>query len=318
MTKLSGAQLRKMFLGTDKEEYLKFEDSTLIPNLNNDLLISTDFGPLVGKNCSDAGKIAVLNAISDIYVRGGTPLFASVIMIIGNDLIGRESSVLFRAMLTACQEAGITITGGNTIVGEQTIIGLTVIGTKGKVTLGKRPCQIGDYLFISKPLGTGISLRAYYDGALEEAAYDEAVSIMLKPNKLGEELLNSKMIHASTDVTGFGLIGTLAEMLDDNQGVEICLSNIPILSSVSKLNAYAYDNEYIQNNIKYAQIRQSVEWEFDTIKKIALADPQTNGPVLLCAEPDFLLSSLSSQFSLIGKITDKNGIILKDEYDLFR
>lgn len=111
--------------------------------METDLLFTTDFGPLVGKNCKDAGKIAALNAISDIYARGGIALYACVIMIIGNDINKREREVLLSSIIETCKEEKIEVVGGHTISGKQTIVGLTLIGKKDDIYLKKEIVKLG-------------------------------------------------------------------------------------------------------------------------------------------------------------------------------
>lgn len=311
MAKLSGTQLRKILANTGNSDLLHFTDSTLIPNPNSDLLISTDFGPLVGKNCSDAGTISALNAISDIYVSGGIPLFASVIMIVGNDLNQLEQEELFLAVSDTCDKEGVKIIGGHTIVGVQTIVGLTVIGIKGEKTLSKDLCHNGDHILISKSVGTGISLRAYYDRVLSEEDYQEAITYMKQTNKLDDRLVSSPFLHAASDITGFGLVGTLSEMLHKDQGAILYLSKIPFLNSINKLSPFAYDSEYIRNNIRYTRSTQDIDWELDSIHKMALCDPQTNGPVIICVDSSIVDFCESINFTCIGRVTNKNGISLE-------
>ncbi len=82
MSKLGGIQLTQMLNEAGLNPLAEFQDSAILPETKSDLLFTTDFGPLVGRNCKDSGKIAALNAISDIYAMGGTALYASVILIL--------------------------------------------------------------------------------------------------------------------------------------------------------------------------------------------------------------------------------------------
>ena len=310
MSKLSGNQLRKIFSTTGNSHLLSFSDSAVIPKLDSDILITTDFGPLVGNNCHDAGRISVLNALSDIYVMGGIPLYASVIFIVGEDITDSEREDLFRSISETCKDEGVIITGGHTIVGEQTIIGITAIGTQGDRIIPKNNCSNGDVILISKPIGSGIILRALYDNVLNEAAYHEIMASMKMPNIISSDILTSPCIHAATDVTGFGLLGSLSEMINDDQGATIMLSKIPFFESLRSLSILSYDNEFIQNNLKYARARQKISFAIDSIEKLALFDPQTNGPIILCADPDILKEDISKQLVCIGNVIGKNGFYL--------
>ncbi len=313
MSKLAGIQLTQMLNEAGLSPLAEFQDSAILPEPKSDLLFTTDFGPLVGRNCKDSGKIAALNAISDIYAMGGTALYAAVILILGNDINKKERDILLSSIIETCKEEKVETVGGHTILGEQTIVGLAVIGKIGRHLFQKNNCQVGDALLISKEVGTGIALRGYYNGLLGEEQYQKNIQVMTKSNRLQESFLNLPYIHSITDITGFGLLGHLSEMLGYEQGADLFLNKIPYVSSILDLSAFAFENEFIQNNLDYARERHDIRWHIDTMKKLALCDPQTNGPIMVSADKKILCDIDKYGFYHIGTVTANDRIVLHGE-----
>lgn len=311
MSKLSGIQLKQLLKGIGASSLMEFQDCAILPK--TELLFTIDFGPLVGKNCKEAGKIAALNAISDIYAMGGTALYASVILILENSMEKREKEVLLSSVMETCSMEGVEVIGGHTILGKQTIVGLAVIGKKGDRLFLKKNCNTGDVLLINKEIGSGIALRGYYNGLLDETEYKELINVMTKSNHLDSEFLNLPFIHAMTDITGFGLIGHLTEMLNDEQGAKIFLNKIPYIKSILNLSVCALEAETINGNLEYAREKHPMRWHLDSIPKMALCDPQTNGPILVSADKRILPYIEKFGFVYIGLITEGNEICLCDE-----
>lgn len=312
MSKLSGNALHDMFHFSDAPDLNDFEDCALIPDLGSNLLMTTDFGPLVGSDCEDAAAIAALNALSDVYAMGGTPLYATIILIVGEDISDIERKKLFSAVVKTCKQEHVSIVGGHTIVGKQTTVGLSVIGRPGKRFFPKANAKEGDILLVSKPLGTGIALRGFYSGILNEDAYNETLGVLKKSNRQPDDLLNCPYVHAMTDITGFGLIGHLSEMLGAQQGAVLHIGAIPCLAAIRALSPIAFANDYINNNIQYARERKRISWHADTIEKLALCDPQTNGPILIAASPEILSVSKKWGLTCIGEVTAGSEIIVKE------
>lgn len=319
MSKISGIQLKRMLTNAnfslEEKEHIsiEIEDCAIISKTDTDVLFTTDFGPLVGKDCQQAGRIATLNALSDIYAMGGTPLYAAIILMAGNDITLEEREILFASMVNTCQAEKVRVVGGHSISGTQSIIGMSVIGCVGRKIFKKRDCNIGDVLLITKPLGTGLSLRGYYNGLLNEEQYGEAINIMLKSNKIKNELLELPYIHSMTDITGFGLLGHLSEMLSEDQGAKLSLSNIPFLDSVLKLPTFALYNTFIENNFHYAQENYTIKWHLDSIQKMALCDPQTNGPILISADRKILPFIKKFELYFIGEVIESTEIVIDEE-----
>jgi len=215
---------------------------------------------------------------------------------------------------SACNEEEVSIVGGHTILSAEPIIGLSVVGSpvKSGIIFGKKGCVAGDSIWISKPLGTAMVLRAYYNGLLSEADYMEAIAIMTTSNKIALNLVDAE-IHALTDVTGFGLLGHLTEMLDDGQGANISTKNVPYLTGICKLPYLQLKTRFIDDNISYLKKVKKLRGDLDSAQKLALFDPQTNGALLAVAPDSSQTSLIESGFVCIGKIIEggqKNEIYL--------
>lgn len=286
----------------------EFNDCALIKNR---LLTTVDFGPLVGDDYKIAGKISALNALSDVYVNGGKPQYALVILTLASNLSMQNGSDLLSGVFEACNEEQVTIIGGHTIRGAETLVGLSVIGdVVPQCIIRKKGAQVNDLLWISKPIGTGLVLRGYYNHLLNKEHYMEAMNVMLESNgQLVKKITKQcKGIHSMTDATGFGIIGHLVEMLDEKQGAVLYAKELPLLSSLTKLNAFSMRSSYISNNYEYACSRKYIDIKLDGILSLALFDPQTNGPVLVITDGTTALSNIDSRFVCIGEITENNRI----------
>ena len=307
MSKLSGKALTQMLNYSGMRDLNEFQDSAVISKQETELLFTTDFGPLVGKNCADAGTIAALNA------SGGIPVCALVILIAGEDIDSDEREILLSSIIDTCRKENVKVAGGHTIAGEESVVGLSVIGNAGQRVFRKRNCRTGDVLLLNKKIGTGIALRGYYYGVLGEEFYQECIHEMKKTNRLPDDLLSSRYIHSMTDITGFGLLGHLSEMLGGGQGARLFLDQIPYVNSISGLSADAYANGFIQNNLNYARERHNIRCHLDTINKLALCDPQTNGPILLSAAPEILNEIEKYGLYHVGTVISNNEIIICGE-----
>lgn len=322
MAKLAGNQLLDIIsistekVSADGQPFLKALSDGHVYDcaiVDNKQLLTTDFGPLVGEDYRTAGRIASLNALSDIYVNGGIPKYAMVIMVLAEEASLEDSSEILAGILEACSQERVAICGGHTVRGEESIAGLSVIGELlSDRIINKEGSIEGDKIWISKPLGTGLALRGYRNKLLHHTAYDEAISVMLESNGAvaSKALSVSNKLHAMTDVTGFGLLGSLAEMLSPSQGAVLCRKHIPLLQSVLCLNPISSLTSHILNNYHYANSSKSIEVSLDDIISLSLFDPQTNGPVLATVDKNTNLNDIDERFRCIGEVVGGNEIKL--------
>lgn len=285
-------------------------------DLGNDkyLLSTTDFFTPIVDDPFDFGRIAAANSISDIYAMGGTPVLAlSILAWPTEKLPSSIASEVLRGARSICQEAGIAIGGGHSIENPEPVFGLSVNGLVEKAHL-KRNDQIqeDDVLILTKPLGSGILTTAMKRNLLSQNQKQDLVNELVKLNKIGEKLGKIEAVHAMTDVTGFGIIGHLLEMLGEGKySAEVNYSQIPLMNGVEEMVAkFVYADNTMRNWKAYNEKVQGINGE----SLITLCDPQTNGGLLLAVDSDKLsrveevLVGEGQFYKMIGRIK------LKDNY----
>lgn len=289
------------------------EDSSLFEIDGAKMLFNLDFGPLIGDDPKNAGSIAAHHAISDIYVSAGTPKYASIMLQIAEDVTFGQTKAILAGIKEVCENENITILGGHTIRSETSVVGLSVIGAANEAYLNrsKKQCVVGDKIMMSKKLGAGIATRAYFHKIIDAEAYAEATDSMLTSNAVALQAFSAVPVHACTDVTGFGLLGHLSEMLSADMGAVIYEDSIRVFDCIAQLQPGAFFTRFIEDNINYVLRTKKCDIEFDTIETLALVDPQTNGPVLLTVDSADAEALEKLGFYVIGEITDKSGIALR-------
>lgn len=234
------------------------------------------------------GQIAAANALSDIYAMGGTPLTALNIVAFPTCSLPLEIlEEIIKGGAKKIAEAGAIIVGGHTIQDDEPKYGLSVLGTvHPKKVITNGGAKEGDYLVLTKPLGTGIIATALKGGMASEESVQAAGENMAALNKEAAETMLSLEVHACTDITGFGFLGHAYEMAKASQKVlEIEKNKIPLLPRVEEyallglVPGGAYQNrEYLRDKIEFGQEIREVDQDI-------LFDPQTSGGLLLALPP---------------------------------
>jgi selenide,water dikinase len=255
---------------------------------NGQLLLTTNdfFTPIVDDPYL-FGKIASANALSDIYAMGGKPIFALAILGFPVDKLPIEIvGEIMRGANEICAEAGVPIAGGHSIDITEPVFGLVVNGILEKNNLKRnKGAQVGDQLFLTKALGTGIVSAALKRGKVSQEHLNAATKSMIQLNTIGEKLSRIASVHAMTDITGFGLIGHLIEMCEgSNVSAELNYADIQLLPGVKEyMDQFIFpDNTYRNWNAYERKVQGIAGPEF-----IPLNDPQTSGGLLISvAEED--------------------------------
>lgn len=247
------------------------------------LVATVDFFTPIVDNPASWGAIAVANALSDIYAMGATPLF-------GLNLVGwpRDRAPLemlgevLRGAAEVAERARCLVLGGHTIDSVEPTFGMAVIGDvhpDGMLT--NAGACVGDVLVLTKPIGTGILATALKRDALIEAGMAEAVRSMTTLNDGAARAALRVGVSAATDVTGFGLIGHLSNMLEASKvAAEIAFEAIPILPHARNLASRGIVPGGTERNLEAAA---QVEWapELDPTDRYLCVDAQTSGGLLL-------------------------------------
>ena len=296
-------------------------DDAAVIKLNEEVaLVQTlDFFPSMVSDPYLFGKIAAANALSDVYAMGGDIISALNIVCFpeGEDI--RILKEILRGGAEKVTEAGGILAGGHSIYDSLTKYGLSVTGKiNPKKILKNDACQIGDCLILTKPLGVGILTTAYSVGEVSEEAFRKATSIMETLNKYAAEIAKKFTINSCTDITGFGLLGHLAEMLNERYSAIVKSENVPYIPE-----AYECAKEFLitaggQRNRNH--LTNLVEFKFeDFAMEELLFDPQTSGGLLFSIPENevelFLkeLNQLEIKSTCIGHVVErqKATIIIK-------
>jgi len=311
--KLGGLELKEL-LSSQSVGASQFnpEDCSIInPPADSSILVSTDMIPLPAPNLFDAGYIAALHGMSDIYASGGKPRWILPIICLPKEMSIEHTHSIFDGVFSACNDEGALILGGHTLYSSDALVGITAIGVSNDSQgFIKKGVKAGDIIFMSKPLGVGASIRGFQQGMLNESKIQDAISIMRKSNSIDAKAAMQIGVTAVTDITGFGLLGHLTEMLANDQGAVLFTSNIPCLaSSLSVFQSLSFSQAEI-NNQKYSSDRHNIIG--DIKKNKLLLDPQTNGGIMLTTNTENRTSFLNAGFYEIGMITNESSINLKD------
>jgi len=232
------------------------------------------------------GQIAAANALSDVFAMGANPLMALNIVAFPGDRLD-DLELVLKGGAEKVAEAGAILAGGHTIKDKEPKYGLAVVGLiHPQNIIYNDTAQDGDLLILTKPLGTGILSTALKGDIAEPTALKEAIFWMAKLNQLSKELLKLP-IHGLTDVTGFGLIGHLSEMLTKNNlGAELWINDIPVIDGLDKyISLGMIPGGTIKNQEIYSCLVEKKEGILSE-QEIVLYDAQTSGGLLLSVKPE--------------------------------
>ena len=265
------------------------DDAAVIKMADNRLLLQTvDFFTPVVDNPYDVGQIAAANSLSDIYAMGGTPLFALNIVGFPIKELPREIlTEILQGGIDKAQEAGITIAGGHSIDDKEPKYGLVVTGeVREEDLLSNGGAQPGDILVLTKPLGTGIIATAIKQGAADKSTIATATKVMSQLNRAAIDSTKNINVNAGTDITGFGLLGHLGEMLRASQvSAQINFSSLPTLPQVDQLMEKNIIPGGTHRNLSYASKFTAFSNKLSVNQKLLTADAQTSGGLLLSIPP---------------------------------
>jgi selenide,water dikinase len=253
----------------------------------SEALVSTvDFFPPVVDDPYQFGAIAAANALSDVYAMGGRPLFALNLVGFPKDQPLAVLSKILAGGQAKADEAGIPILGGHSVQDPEPKYGLAVTGVvHPKEVLANAGAKPGDVLLLTKPLGSGIATTAIKRGLASRALEKRVVGVMAALNKAaGEAFASGKFkVNALTDVTGYGLLGHLLEMMTGAKArAFLALERIPIISEVPALAEQGVVPGGTKSNL--AHVAKKVRFPKGLPEPIqwVLADAQTNGGLLAC------------------------------------
>ncbi len=288
-------------------------DDAAVYQVSDDLAIvqTLDFFPPMVEDPYIFGKIAAANALSDVYAMGGTVKTALNIVCFPESADLNILGAILQGGAEKVHEAGGNLVGGHSIADTDVKYGLSVTGfVHPKKFYQNNGGQPGDKLILTKKLGVGIICTAARVGAASEKALGEAQDSMMTLNKYASEILRGYEVHACTDVTGFGLLVHLHEMLGGKLSCRLQVSQIPVISEALThadeflLTAAGQRNRnHIGSQVDFGGIPFAMEE--------VLFDPQTSGGLLAAVRADQAEDALQRlrgaglPAAIIGELTEK-------------
>jgi selenide,water dikinase len=289
-------------------------DDAAVYQLTDDraLVATVDFFTPIVDDAATWGRIAAANALSDLYAMGATPLFA--LGLVGwpreklpLEILGEVQS----GMAEITTRAGCPIVGGHSIDALEPHVGLVAVGEAHPARLlTNSAARAGDALVLTKPLGTGILSTALKRELITEAEMGEAIASMTTLNDRAMRVALSHGVRAATDVTGFGLLGHLANiLLASGVGAVVHADRFPVFPGARELAAAEVIPGGTRRNLEAAA---GVAWgpRVTPADRLIATDAQTSGGMLLAVPPDQLASLLAGleregtgARALIGELT---------------
>ena len=308
--------LRKMPVPRDKNILVGTEsaDDAAVYKISADTAIvqTVDFFTPIVDDPYHFGAIAAANSLSDIYAMGARPIFAlNIVGFPSNRLPMSVLEMILQGAQSVAADAGIAIIGGHTVDDTEPKFGMAVSGlVHPQKVVANKGAQSGDVLILTKPIGTGILSTALKQGLLEQDQKNQLTHTMETLNRAASEAMVEVGVHACTDITGFGLLGHLLEMMQGSKtSAEINLSAIPLLNGVLELAASGVIPGGTRDNFDYTREHTRYAGNISEIRKLIINDAQTSGGLLIAVaekKKDHLLDSLAAKnvetIALIGKV----------------
>lgn len=267
------------------------------------------------------GAIAAANALSDVYAMGARPLFAlNIVGFPDNRLPMQVLKDILKGASDKATEAGISVLGGHSVEDTEPKFGMVVTGVvhPGKV-LSNEKARPGDVLILTKPIGTGIISTAVKNGMAGADIAEKARNLMAELNAKAAEVMQQFRVSTCTDVTGFGLIGHLKEVVEaSGVGAQIFSKRVPLIDGVYDLALAGSIPGGTKNNLDF--VSKITTWSDDVsdLMKLIICDAQTSGGLLIAVpeeEHAALLEALHNsgieEATVVGKITREKRILVR-------
>jgi selenide, water dikinase len=247
------------------------------------LVVTVDFFTPIVDDPFDFGRVSAANALSDIYAMGARPFLALNLVGFPRALLGHGilESVL-KGGSEVARAAGVVVLGGHSIDDPEPKYGLCVVGEVHPARVVRNStARVGDALVLTKPLGSGVIATAIKAGQAAPETIEAAVACMTTLNRAASEAMLSHGVHACTDVTGYGLVGHLREMVASS-GVDarIEADAVPLFPGARALASAGHVPGGTKRNLK--DVADIVDWgDTDDLARTLLADAQTSGGLLI-------------------------------------
>jgi selenide,water dikinase len=259
------------------------------------------------------GRIAALHALNDIHAMGAIPHHALLLATLPHGTSSKVAEALFQLLAGAratLDAEGCALVGGHSSEGETMALGLSVSGRLDQPAIGKRGGRPGDCLILTKPLGSGIVFAADMRASVNAPLVEAMLAQMTRSNASAARILRKTGARAMTDVSGFGLIGHLAEMLGDDLGATLNPAPPPYLEGVLALARKGFASSLLPENMRLSARLRDAKAQ-DAAMLAILFDPQTSGG-LLAAVPSEKATATIMELVESGYAASKIGAITGD------
>jgi selenide,water dikinase len=287
------------------DEVGAMEDAALLrPESGSPLVFTVDFITPIVDEPEDFGAIAAANAISDVYAMGGEPQIALAVCGFPEEEVSREVLArIFRGGRDKAAEAGCAVAGGHTVLDPELKYGLCVLGTVAPDrVLAQTSARPGDKLVLTKPIGAGIAAQAIKQERLSPGELAAVVASMSCLNVGARDAAHAAGVKAATDVTGFGLLGHLHNMLEaSGHAARLHAAEVPCFDFVRGLAEEGLVPGGSKRNLEYVSASTRFDAGVSEIDRVLLADAQTSGGLLLAVPAENearLLAELEAQGTL--------------------
>ncbi len=248
------------------------------------VVLTTDFFTPIVDNPYSFGAIAAANSLSDVYAMGGIPTVAlNIAMFPSQPEFFSSLKQIMQGGIDKMAEAGVSIIGGHTIKDKEPKYGFAVMGlVHPDKILDNTKARLGDSLILTKKIGTGVLSTGIKAGKCEQATIDEFTNSMSMLNKTASEIMMKIGVSTATDITGFGLIGHLNEVLSASGcGARLHSDKVPFFAEAVRLGEMGIIPGGTKANFKTYE--KSVSWSSDVsdVAKMLMNDAQTSGGLLI-------------------------------------
>ncbi|MBS1724191.1 MAG: selenide, water dikinase SelD [Armatimonadetes bacterium] len=254
------------------------------------------------------GQIAAANALSDVYAMGGTPVTVMNIACFDPSLAPADVwAEVFRGLHDKTVESGATLVGGHSVIDAEPKFGLSVTGVVDPERAWRNDrAKVGDQIWLSKPLGTGIVTTAAKNDAASPEELQAAIQSMAMLNKAAcEEAMAIGDVQCATDVTGFGLVGHLSHISRASQvRIEIDSASLPVLPGVEAMVEEGHVTAGGGRNRDFVGQRLTVDTSVPRWLVHLASDPQTSGGLAVFSQRPV------SGSTLIGRVSEGSPAIL--------
>jgi len=284
---------------------LSTADDAAVYRITDDIaaVLTVDFFTPIVDDAYEFGRIAVTNALSDVYAMGARPVVAlNLVAYPARTRPLDKLREILRGGADQAAAAGVSIVGGHSIDDPEPKYGLAVMGLVNPAeVLTNAGAKPGDRLILTKPIGTGIIATAIKKQVSPPQVTARAIEVMTALNGPAAEVMRRVGCHACTDVTGFGLLGHLHEMAEASKvGAKVHFDRVPIIEGVEELLKLDMAPGGTESNLEFVSTSGAVVWEDDLPEdaRLILCDAQTAGGLLISVDPadsDAMVRELRAQ-----------------------